>query len=140
MKDLNPSPYITQLIGICKDAFITEYHPYGTALNLEENLKSLDAKYMSTRHRFSMCMNYVQVLQYIQNSPVGVLLMCDAGSVNQIMRQFLITEDLRLVINDVDRLPVVQPGEGTLCNLFDHHLGGNLKAPEQYWPHMNIKR
>lgn len=86
-----------------------------------------------------MCINYVQVLHFLHNSPVGVLMMCDSNSVHKSLTQFLLTEDLRLVLNDVDCVLKVDPHNGVVCNV-NRHIEGTLLAPEQIWPHKNIRK
>lgn len=138
--ELNPSPYITQLIGICNDSFITEYHPYGEASRFSKVMVTLPPRYASVTQRLSMCIDYVQIIHFLQNSPAGVLLMCDANGIWASLRQFLLRDDMKLILNDVDSLQKVDgaPG-GTVCNK-RKHIAGTLIAPEQRWPHIHLKR
>lgn len=87
-----------------------------------------------------MCISYVKVLHFLHNSPIGVLMMCDSNGVKKIFLQFLLADDLTLVLNDVDRVPIVDPQNGTICNIFNKHLRGTLNAPEQIWPYTDIEK
>ena len=64
--------------------------------------------------------------------------MCDSNDVLKMLSQFLITDDLRLIVNDVDALPKVdrETGEKILCG--HREIGADndddYVAPEQRWP------
>ncbi|CAM1322134.1 POMK (predicted) [Pycnogonum litorale] len=135
LKELR-TPLITQLIGVCNDTFMTEYHPIGSATCLRKTPKDdrLRAKLNSTRRRFLLCLDYVQVIDYLHDSPVGTLAMCDSNSVDKTLTQFLISDDLRMVLNDVDCTPLVDKSIGIHCDRHKRKISGSLLAPEQRWP------
>jgi len=54
---------------------------------------------------------YAEALAYLHASPRGTRVMCDGDHVSKLLSQFLITDDLRLVLNDLDALPEAGPGE-----------------------------
>lgn len=139
LKDLSPSPYVTQLIGICNDTFITEFYPHGRADDFENFLEILQPSFRSAHWRLSMCISYAQILQFLHNSPMGVFMMCDANFVGKSLRQLLLGEDMRLVLNDVDDVREVDPDNGIVCNKRSH-IRGDFMAPEMIWPHKNISK
>ena len=60
--------------------------------------------------------------------------MCDTYYLRKLLSQFLITDDFRLVVNDLDNTPEVTQEKGILCN-----QGKELRpfvAPEQRWPNI----
>ena len=126
--------YVTQLLGYCNNRFVTEYHSLGTAANIHKVLSRAKFKaYNTLNTRFGLCMRYVEVLAYLHNGPTGPRIMCDSNSLQKTLSQFLLTEDLTLVVNDVDALPIVIDGRGIKCG--SRQLFGQFVAPEQRWPH-----
>jgi glycoprotein-mannosyl O6-kinase len=45
--------------------------------------------------------------------PVGVRVMCDGDHTEKLLSQFLVTEEYRLIVNDLDALPEVDAIGGT---------------------------
>ena len=64
--------------------------------------------------------------------------MCDSNDLLKMLSQFLITDDLRLILNDVDALPKVdhETGHKILCGHREivGDEGDDYVAPEQRWP------
>lgn len=130
---LQPSNYITQLVGVCGDQYLTEYHKHGSAENFHKIIKSYEEQ-NSLFTRFNMCINFIEVLNFLHNSPVGTAVMCDANSLDKMLSQFLIADDFHLIANDLDALPVVDRN-GIKCG--KKQIFGTFVAPEQLWPHKN---
>jgi len=62
--------------------------------------------------------------------------MCDSNDLNKTLSQYLVTDDLRLVVNDLDALPKVVTGnEDVLVKCGARQLFGDFVAPEQLWPY-----
>ena len=77
-------------------------------------------------------MDYVKIMDYLHNSPIGTRVMCDTATLDKLLTQYLITDDFHLVVNDLDNTPEVTDEEGILC-----HERKELRpfvAPEQRWP------
>ena len=128
-----PSNYVTQLVGVCGDQYLTEYHKLGSAGNFHKIIKSYE-EHNNLFTRFNMCINFIEVLNFLHNSPVGKAVMCDANSLDKMLSQFLITDDFQLIANDLDALPIVE-GNGIKCG--KKQIFGNFVAPEQLWPYTN---
>ncbi|XP_074642205.1 protein O-mannose kinase-like [Tubulanus polymorphus] len=124
----------TQLIGFCDTSIVTEFHQFKSADNLENvlNLKRV-AHYNKVSTRFQLCMDYVDILAFLHKSPIGTRVMCDSNDIDKTLSQFLLTSDLRLVVNDLDALPEAKPGSGVKCG--GRQLFGDFVAPEQLWPY-----
>jgi len=60
---------VVQLVGYCDDAVLTEYHESGTLGDFIQN----DEKYekMDLFDRMKMVIRYVDILQFLHNSPAG---------------------------------------------------------------------
>ena len=127
---LQPSMYVTQLLGYCDDSFVTEYHSLGTAANIHKVLST--TKYDTLNTRFALCLRYVEILAYLHNSPIGTRVMCDSNDLQKTLSQFLLTSDLSIVVNDLDALPEVNHSAGIKCG--HQELFGEFVAPEQLWP------
>ena len=130
LKQLSPNPFLIQLIGWCNDdILITEFHPFGDANRLPSILNEI-----SQTHNFSvrldLCLNYIRIIDFLHNSPIGTRVMCDSNTLEKTLSQYLVTNDLRLVLNDLDALPRVVDG-GVKCGR--RQLLGSFVAPEQLW-------
>lgn len=131
-------PLVVQLVGFCpeKRTLVTEHHPLGSLLNLEQALKLSAYKKLDTwQVRLRLARNYVSVLHFLHNSPVGRRVMCDSNSLEKTLSQFLLTANLSVVVNDVDALPEVDSSRGLLAKCGHRQLSGDFVAPEQRWPH-----
>ena len=121
--------------------YVTEYHPLGNAANFADLLNNemkLVTSYNITSHdnicyRFSMCIQYVDILAFLHSSPLGTLVMCDSNDLMKTLSQYLLTSDLSLVVNDLDATPDVNddPYIGIKCG--HQQLFGDFVAPEQLW-------
>jgi len=133
---LSPEKHVTQLIGHCQQEYITEYHHLGSALNFPNILISEKYQHLDTAaFRLGMCVRYTEVLQFLHTSPIGVRVMCDSNTLEKTLSQFLLSESLDLIANDLDALPEVKPGSTIKCG--PRQLYGTFVAPEQLWPHEN---
>ena len=133
------SELVVRLLGMCLDTnpptIITEYHELGSADKIDNILAQGDFSDMNTlRTRFQLCLDYARILSFLHSSPVGTRIMCDSNSSHKALSQFLITNDLRLVINDLDALPLVDSAKGILAKCGHRQLYGDFVAPEQLWP------
>lgn len=84
--------------------------------------------------RLQMVSDYLQIIHFLHNSPIGCRVMCDSNDLEKTLSQFLITDDLHLVLADVDALPLVDRATGTLIKCGHRQLFGTFVAPEQLWP------
>lgn len=132
-----PSRYVTQLIGYCKDQYVTEYHPLRSADNLESLLEQREyQQYNTIGIRYMLCINYVEIIHFLHSTPEGARVMCDSNDINKTLNQFLITNDFRLVANDLDALPLINNTRGLRAIKCGHReLYGDFIAPEQQWPY-----
>lgn len=132
---LNPS--VTQLVGSCDEQhrYVTEYHRHGSADSLLTLLasKSHMSNFSLPYWRFRFCLNYIDILTLLHGgSSAGVLVMCDSNDLHKLLQQFLVTVDLRLVLNDLDALPEVNSTSKILCG--HQEIISDFAAPEQLWP------
>jgi glycoprotein-mannosyl O6-kinase len=134
LEALSPNPLIVQLIGSCGYSMLfTEYHSYGDATVLPRLLSHELTHLNNLSVKFNLCINYVQILHLLHNSPIGTRVMCDSNTVEKTLSQYLVTNDLGLVLNDLDALPQVKRGvSGVKCG--HRQLFGSFVAPEQLWP------
>ena len=132
---LQPSLEVVQLIGYCKNTYITEYHKLQSAENALEVLQQEEyQKYDTLSTRFSWCIKYVHVLFFLHTSPAGTRVMCDSNDLQKTLNQYLLTADLDLVGNDLDALPLVNHSSNLKVKCGHHELFGTFVAPEQLWP------
>lgn len=128
---------VVQLVGFCleNNSIITQHHPHGSLLNLENVLAQPKYQHLNTWHiRLRLATDYVSILHYLHNSPAGRRVMCDSNSLEKTLSQFLLTNDFHVVINDLDALPEVNPSGGMLVKCGRRELTGHFVAPEQLWP------
>ena len=115
---------------------VTGYYEHGSADRLNDLLERPDLSEFNTLEtRFQLCIDYVRILQFLHNSPLGVRVMCDANDITKTLSQFLITDDFHLIVNDLDALPEVKFDEGELIKCGHRELFGDFVAPEQLWPY-----
>lgn len=135
LEKLNSNRYVVQLVGFCKKAhlLVTEYHRLGNATSI---LSVIDKKYGSNNViiRLKLCLNYARILQLLHDGPAGTRVMCDSNDLLKLLSQMLITNDLELVLNDLDALPVVDKNSGIKVICGSKELYGDFVAPEQKWP------
>ena len=87
---------------------VTMYYKHGTLRFLDKLLRRPGLfHYNNIQTRFQLCVDYVRVLAYLHNSPIGVRVMCDTPFLDKLLDQYLITDDFHLVVNDVDGLEEV---------------------------------
>lgn len=137
MLKLLQGPGVVQLVGLCPEdnTLVTEYHPYGSLLNLDAVLSQEHHQHRNTwQARLLLAVDYVSILHYLHNSPAGRRVMCDSNSLSKTLSQFLLTSDFHLVVNDVDALPEVDKSKGLLVKCGHRELTGDFVAPEQLWP------
>ncbi|KAM7393432.1 hypothetical protein PAMA_008198 [Pampus argenteus] len=130
-------PQVVQLVGFCLEdhALVTEYHPFGSLLNLDGVLTQERQQQRNTwQMRLTLAIDYISILHYLHNSPAGRRVMCDSSSLEKTLSQFLLTSDFHLVVNDLDALPEVDQSKGLLVKCGHRELTGDFVAPEQLWP------
>lgn len=134
--NLQPSSHVTQLLGYCKNTFVTEYHSFGSAENIDALLSNGDyAQHNNVDTRFQFCREYVKILTFLHDSPIGTRVMCDSNDLHKTLGQFLITPNFKLVVNDLDALPLVNHSDGVKVKCGHRQIYGDFVAPEQLWPH-----
>jgi len=134
LEELSPNPLIVQLIGSCSNTMLfTQYHSYGDATLLQRLLTHEMTHFNNLSVKLNLCINYVEILQFLHNSPLGTRVMCDSNSLEKTLSQYLVTDHLKLILNDLDALPEVRKGiSGVKCG--HRQLFGSFVAPEQLWP------
>ncbi|KAJ6660548.1 hypothetical protein lerEdw1_017545 [Lerista edwardsae] len=132
------SKHVIKLLGYCEEDFavLTEYHPFGSLKNLNEILNLPKYKnYNTWHHRFMLAIDYVSIIHYLHNSPLGTLVMCDSNDLDKVLSQYLLTSDFHVIVNDLDALPLVNKSAGKLIRCGHRELQGEFVAPEQLWPY-----
>lgn len=144
-------PKVVQLVGFCLGvhtpehvsldpapehvALVTEYHPLGSLLGLEAVLsQERYVRHNTWQVRLRLAAEYVSILHFLHTSPTGARIMCDSNTLEKTLSQFLLTSDLRLVVNDLDALPATDRQRGLLVTCGHRELAGDFVAPEQRWP------
>jgi len=134
---LQPSPLVTQLVGWCNEQhrYVTEYHRHGSAdflstlLASKSHLMNFNLPYW----QFRFCLNYIDILLLLHGgSSAGMRVMCDSNDLYKLLQQFLVTDDFRLVLNDLDALPEVTNTSKVKCGHWE--IISDFAAPEQLWP------
>lgn len=134
----SPNDYLVQLVGFCHHplAIITEYYELGSAAGFHELLESNSYQRWNTiQTRFQLCLDYVEILVWLHSDSVGTRVMCDSNDLRKTLEQYLLTNDFRLVLNDVDALPSVNHSKRELVKCGHRELFGDFVAPEQRWPY-----
>ena len=88
------------------------FYKHGALKYLEGLLRRPElSQYNSIQTRFQLLVDFVRIMNFLHNSPIGVRVMCDSRTLPKFLAQYLITDDFHLVVNDVDKLmPVTADG------------------------------
>jgi len=119
LRSLQPSVFVTQLIGACEDPawpeVVLEYHPRGRLGNLPAVLE-MTPKLAAPHLLMRLLVDYAAVLSVLHHrEPEGARVLCDTWSLQKITHQFLLTRDFRLLLNDVDDVSLVIPSKSRLA-------------------------
>ena len=158
LKMLQPHPRVTQLLGYCIagniTVMITELGTWGdlrqflltntfkefTMAQRTDIALQVGYKKSPTEQNLILEIKVTDAIGYIHNSPGGSRINCDMNTVGRALAQFIVLEDFRVVLNDVDDLP---PGDSKLnlksqCVIGRHNVNSSadhsFEAPERRWP------
>jgi glycoprotein-mannosyl O6-kinase len=113
---------------------VTTYYHHGSADKLNQILPHLHVHTNEELNiRIQLARDYLRILVFLHDSPLGVRVMCDTNDLIKTLSQFLITDDLHLIVNDLDALPKVDHQLGQLVKCGHWELYGWFVAPEQRW-------
>jgi serine/threonine protein kinase len=141
LKMLQPHPRVTQLLGYCIAGNITVMiTELGTWGDLRQFLLTNTFKDFSMAQRTDIALQVTDAIGYIHNSPGGSKINCDMNTVGQALAQFIVLEDFRVVLNDVDDLPAGDSNRNikSQCVVGRHNINSSadhsFEAPERRWP------
>ncbi|XP_061190273.1 protein O-mannose kinase-like [Saccostrea echinata] len=138
MKNSPQRSVLLQLVGQCNDTIVTEIHPLLDARYLETRLKEYP-QYNTLSTRMKLCISYVDILRVLHSGiDRRIYVQCDARSLNKLTGQYLLTEDFRLVLSDVDSMEAIKFNDSSrrLIKCTDWgQVTGYFPAPEELWPY-----
>ncbi|XP_019614327.1 PREDICTED: protein O-mannose kinase-like [Branchiostoma belcheri] len=133
-------PSVLQYVGSCNTTLLTEFYQLGSADFIKNTLKlNAYSKFNNVRTRFNMALSYLECIHFLHNSPLGTRVMCDSNSLRKTLSQFLVTQDFKLVLSDLDRIPEVKHEAKLSFKCFSIRIRSLYVAPEQLWPFENEK-
>ena len=90
--------------------------------------------------RFKLAIDYVRILVHLHSGSHPSVL-CNSHSLSLLLSQFLITDELKLVLGAFDNLPALKAGAeyDNKIKCSESELTGNFIAPEQAWPYQSSK-
>eukprot|EP00111_Clytia_hemisphaerica_P023362 TCONS_00068782-protein len=131
--DFQESGFVTELVGYCLDIqnlkMVTKYHKHGSLVNLDQILEEFTSE-EAWNKRLQLAVDYLSIIEFLHEKS---RVMCDSSDLTKTLSQYLITDDFRLVVNDLDALPSVSNNQMIKCG--HRQLFGEFVAPEQLWPH-----
>ena len=84
------------------------FYKQGSARYLDRLLQPpMHSHYNNIETKLQLSVDHVRIMDYLHNSPIGVRVQCDGGTPHKLLSQYLITDDLQLIVNDVDSLKEV---------------------------------
>ena len=111
---------------------VTMIYKHGSGKTIIQYLQQPQfSQYNSIQTRFQLVVDYVKVMNYLHNSPVGTIVMCDTANLRKALSQYLITDDFHLVVNDLDNTPLVGEANGILCGHKTATASNLWFSPEQ---------
>ncbi|XP_002739843.1 protein O-mannose kinase-like [Saccoglossus kowalevskii] len=138
IKSFQHSEFVVQLVGYCHsdDVMLLEYHPLKSFDNMNSILSQETFSHFNTvLLRFQLCIRYVEILNFLHTGPLGTYVMCDSNDLFKTLSQYLVTDDMSLVVADLDALPNVDHKSGITAKCGHRELIGRFVAPEQLWPY-----
>lgn len=66
----------------------------------------------SLTHSALVSQDVVDAVAFLHDSPAGTRVMCDSNSPDKLLTQFLVTNNGRLLLNDIDAAPLVDHTRG----------------------------
>ena len=107
------------------------YYKHGSTRTVGRLLQKPEFSHFNNiQTRFQLLVDYVKIMNYMHNSSIGVRVMCDSFTIDQLLSQYLITDDFHLVVNDLDHATDARQVDGILCNEFAKEANSWF-APEQ---------
>ncbi|XP_078486014.1 protein O-mannose kinase-like [Ciona intestinalis] len=115
--NLQPSQHVIQVAGFCKlgnqTHILTEKcDKYG---NLNDFIKSDAIVKLSGKERLKLAIGLVQTFVYLHHGGGEARVNCDLHQLSQALSQYLVTNDMRIVMNDVDELPIDDVNNHPVC-------------------------
>lgn len=108
MMMVQPSPYATQVVGVCNRGnntiLVLEFCKKGTFANF---YISRDFRRLSTEERLKFAIQMIASFDYLHQGLRLPRVHCDLHTVMQAFGQWVVSEDLRLFLSDLDELPIV---------------------------------
>lgn len=112
---------------------VKAYYKHGSANNLNRLLQKPEfSQYNNIQTRFQLIVDYVKIMNYLHNSPIGIRVMCDTATLRKLLMHYLITDDFHLVVNDLDYTLDAREENRILCG--SRKELRSFVAPEQRWP------
>ena len=107
---------------------------HGSAEKLDRLFQHQNMDHLTEFHsRLAIAIDYISILVFLHDSPLGRRVMCDSNDLNKTLSQFLITDHFRLVVADLDALPEITPQTNMTVKCGHRQLFGDFVAPEQLW-------
>jgi glycoprotein-mannosyl O6-kinase len=114
MVELQQTGIVAQLIGMCEEPawpeVVLQYHSLGSLLSVSQMPPDIDL-------RWRIVMSYLDIVEKLHNQvPRSPRVLCDASRTEITLSQFLLTDDFRVVLNDVDELIAASSDGKVRCN------------------------
>jgi len=111
------------------------YYKYGSTRTVGKLLQKPEfSKFNNIQARLQLLVDYVKIMNFLHNSSLGVLVLCDSATIGKLLSQYLITDDFHLVVNDLDNAPDARQIDGIVCNHKFAKESNLWFAPEQRGP------
>jgi len=151
LQELPPHSHMLYPIGICEEtgtvAFSIDHWRRAQSVVSVNKLDTILAQtgcdnWMT---RFQLCLDFIRILHHLHTVTGGPYVLCNSHSLEHAVSQFLISEDLQLLLANYDNLPQVKLDTSdmktpkALVRCSKSELKGNFVAPEQKWPFNQLK-
>ena len=95
--------------------FIAEFCDHGDLYQFIYSKHDEDYISFKLQDRIKLVISLLNAVKALHNSPFGVSMMCDMHARRDGLDQFLVSKDYRVVISDIDFLPIVS--DTSLCTM-----------------------
>ena len=89
--------------------------------------------------RLQIASSYLEIINFLHEDEKGPRVMCDSNDLHKTLSQFLITDDFKLVLADLDAVPQLNRTANGQIKCGHRQLFGTFVAPEQLWPHGELE-
>eukprot|EP00795_Rhopilema_esculentum_P012295 gene12294-2942_t len=139
---LQESQFVLDLVGMCYKPMqvVTKYYMHGSSDNLPILLQTKGlGNFEELKIRLQIARSFLEIINFLHEDEKSPRVMCDSNDLHKTLSQYLITDDFKLVLADLDAVPQLNRISNGKVKCGHRQLFGTFVAPEQLWPHGELE-